>query len=112
MNKRRLVYLHFPCRIVVCDNKAEDKVTRDLIEYARIIPMTKEIGGIWLTRFEFAWQIEWTKHKEMLTLDEIFEIERFASNIAEQYKEETEKAKSLQAYQLEKYACKIAIEEN
>jgi len=106
--KRELVYLFFPCRIIVCDRNVTDKGTNDLLEYARIIPQTKEIGGIWFTRFEFAGEIEWTKHADLLSAEELRRIERQAASIAEEYKEQTEKAKALQAYQRIKYADKIA----
>lgn len=43
--ERKLVYLYFPCRIVVCDNNIEDEKTHDLREYARITPKTEPIGG-------------------------------------------------------------------
>jgi hypothetical protein len=43
--KRNLLYLYFPCRIVVCDKNIEDEKTHDLREYARITPKTEPIGG-------------------------------------------------------------------
>lgn len=110
--KKELLYLHFPCRIVVCDKNVEDKKTHDLREYAKITPRTEPIGGIWLTKFDFAGEIEWTEHAKLLTIEERKEIELQAKSIADAYKEETQRAKNLQAFQREKYAEEIAKFEN
>ncbi len=106
--KRNLLYLYFPCRIVVCDENIKDKKTCDLREYAKITPKTEPTGGIWLTRFDFAGTIEWTEHANLLTEDERKEIELKAKSIADAYKEETQRAKNLQAFQKERYAKEIA----
>lgn len=106
--ERKLVYLHFLCRIVVCDKNIEDEKTHDLREYARITPKTEPIGGIWLTKFDFAGTIEWTEYANLLTEDERKEIELKAKGIADTYKEETQRAKNLQAFQRKRYAKEIS----
>lgn len=112
MKAIKLVFLHFPCRVVVCESsttpESTDPETNDLREYASIIPATTAIGGIWLTRFEFAGAIEWTKNAAMLTDEQRAQIERRAAGYAARYAEETRQAKELQARQRVKYADKIA----
>lgn len=108
----KLVFLHFPCRVVVCESidspDCKDPETHDLREYARITPRTEEVGGVWITQFEFAGEIEWSKHAHMLSDDQREQIEAYAECIAEANKEATAKAKELQAYQRKKYADKAA----
>lgn len=109
------IELHFnvyPCRVVVCEScftpGSQDPETHDSREYARIIPETAEVGGIWLTKFEFAGTIEWSKHAWMLTDEHRAQIETMAAKYAETGKEATERAKELQAYQRKAYAAQIA----
>lgn len=112
MKATKIVFLRYPCRIVVsesCDTpNSYDHKTHDQREYARIIPTTEQIGGIWLTRFEFAGTIEWSKHATMLTDEQRAQIESCAASYAERDAEITKRAKGLQAYQRVKYADKIA----
>lgn len=112
MKATKLVFLCFPCRVVVCESSttpgSTDPETGDLREYARITPKTSAIGGVWFTRFEFAGAIEWTKHAVMLTDEQRAQIERRAAKYAAKYAEETKQAKELQARQRIKYADKIA----
>lgn len=108
----KLVFLNFPCRVVVCESGetygSTDPETNDLREYARIVPRTKECGGIWITQFEFAGTIEWSKHAQMLSPEQRAAIESEAAKYAERDKERTDKAKALQEYQRGKYADKAA----
>lgn len=108
----KLVFLNFPGRVVVCESGetygSTDPETNDLREYARIVPKTMECGGIWITQFEFAGTIEWTKHAGMLTNEQRAQIDARAARIAEQHKEATAKAKALQEYQRGKYALQAA----
>lgn len=108
----KLAFLVYPCRVVVCEScdtpNSTDRETNDLREYARITPRTSEIGGIWLTRFEFAGTIEWSKHAWMLTPEQRAAIENEAAKYAEADKEHTKQAKALQEYQRGKYAAQIA----
>lgn len=112
MKATKLEFLCFPCRVVVCESSATpgstDPETGDLREYASIVPATTAIGGVWLTRFEFAGAIEWTKHATILTDEQRAQIERCAAKYAAKYAEETAAAKALQARQRIKYADKIA----
>lgn len=79
----KLVFLNFPCRVVVCESGdtygSTDPETNDLREYARIIPKTKACGGIWITQFEFAGKIEWSKHAGMLTNEQRAHAPKFAA---------------------------------
>ena len=108
----KLVFMHFPCRVVVAESidspDCNDPETHDLREYARITPRTEEVGGMWITQFEFAGEIEWSKHAHMLSDEQRKQIEAYAACIAEANNEATAKAKALQAYQREKYADKAA----
>lgn len=67
----KIVFLNYPCRVVVCESSDSPNAiapnTNDLREYARIVPRTAETGGVWVTRFDFAGQIEWSEHTDMLT---------------------------------------------
>ena len=108
----KLVFLNFPCRVVVCESGdtygSTDPETNDLREYARIVPRTKERGGIWITQFEFAGEIEWTKHAVMLTNEQRAQIEAHAARLAKADEVRTNRAKALQEYQRGKYADKAA----
>lgn len=112
MKSTELHFLEYPCRVVVCEScftpGSFDPETNDSREYARIIPETAEIGGIWLTKFEFAGTIEWSKHASMLTDEHRAQIEAMAAKYAEKHKEATERAKALQAYQRKAYDAQIA----
>lgn len=112
MKATKLVFLNFPCRVVVCESSttpgSTDPETGDLREYARICPRTEAIGGVWLTRFDFAGEIEYTKHAAMLTDEQRAQIESCAAKYAAIYADETRRAKELQARQRVKYADKIA----
>lgn len=108
----KLVSLNFPCRVVVCESGdtygSTDPETNDLREYARIVPRTKERGGIWISQFEFAGEIEWTKHAVMLTNEQRAQIEAEAARLAKADEVRTNRAKALQEYQRGKYADKAA----
>ena len=108
----KIVFLYYPCRVVVCESadspNAIDPSLNDLREYARIIPRTAETGGVWVTRFDFAGQIEWSEHAAILTDEHRRLIEAHAAKLAEADKERTAKAKALQAYQRAKYATQAA----
>ena len=108
----KIVFLNFPCRVVVCESGetygSTDPETNDLREYARIVPRTKECGGLWITQFEFAGTIEWSKHAQMLSSEQRTAIESEAAKYAERDKERTDRAKALQEYQRGKYADKAA----
>lgn len=112
LKSQEIRFLQFPCRIVVCEScftpGSCDPETRDSREYARIIPKTSEIGGIWLTQVEFAGTIEWGKYAWMLTDEHRAQIEAFAARVAEENKTATERAKALQAWQRVRYADMIA----
>lgn len=112
MKAKEIVFLAYPCRVVVAEScytpGSTDPETNDIREYARIVPRTKECGGLWITQFEFAGEIEWSKHAHMLSDDQREQIEAYAECIAEANKEATAKAKELQAYQRKKYADKAA----
>lgn len=112
MNATELRFLVYPCRVVVCESfhtpGSTDPETHDSREYARIIPRTSETGGVWITQFEFAGEIEWNKHAYMLTPEQRRQIEAAAARYAEADKEATAKAKALQEYQRGKYADKAA----
>lgn len=108
----KLVFLNFPCRVIVCESGdtygSTDPETNDLREYARIVPRTKECGGIFITQFEFAGEIEWTKHAGMLNDEQRAQIEAHAAQLAEADEVRTNRAKALQEYQRGKYADKAA----
>lgn len=108
----KLVFLNFPGRVVVCESGetygSTDPETNDLREYARIVPKTMECGGIWITQFEFAGTIEWTKHAGMLTNEQRAQIEAHAARLAKADEVRTNRAKALQEYQRSKYADKAA----
>lgn len=108
----KIVFLDFPCRVVVCESGetygSTDPETNDLREYARIVPRTKECGGLWITQFEFAGEIEWTKHAGMLTNEQRAQIVAHAAKLAKADEVRSNKAKALQEYQRGKYADKAA----
>lgn len=112
MKASKIIFCYFPCRIVVCESadtpNCIDPETKDLREYARIVPHTVKTGGIWLSRFEFAGDIEWTKHADMLTEEQRAVIEHVATCCAARDFYVTEKAIALQHQQRIKYADKIA----
>lgn len=112
MKAKKIVFLKFPCREVVCETwespEAIDPKTHDLREYAQIVPRTAEIGGIWVTQFEFAGQIEWTEHAGMLSDEQRAQIEHHAAMFAEADRGNTEKAKALQKQQRKMYAAQVA----
>ena len=101
MKAKEIIFLEYPCCEIVC-SRDNDPETNDLREYARIVRHTQECGGVWVTRFDFAGQIEWTKHAKDLTPEQRATIERAAARYAEADREKTEWAKHLQAYQREK----------
>ena len=108
----KIVFLNLPCRVVVCESGetygSTDPETNDLREYARIVPRTKECGGIWITQFEFAGEIEWTKHAGMLTNEQRAQIVAHAAKLAKADEVRSNRAKALQEYQRGKYADKAA----
>lgn len=108
----KLMFLNFPCRVVVCESGetygSTDPETNDLREYARIVPRTKECGGIWITQFEYAGTVEWTKHAVMLTNEQRAQIEAHAAKLAKADEVRSNRAKALQEYQRSKYADKAA----
>lgn len=112
MKAKEIVFLEYPCRVVVAEScytpGSTDPETNDSREYARIIPRTSERGGIWITQFEFAGTIEWSKHAQILSPEQRAAIESEAAKYAERDKERTDKAKALQEYQRGKYADKAA----
>lgn len=110
MKAKEIVFLVYPCRVVVAEScytpGSTDPETNDSREYARIIPRTTERGGIWITQFEFAGTIEWTKHAVMLTNEQRAQIEAHAARLAKADEVRTNRAKALQEYQRGKYADK------
>lgn len=112
MKATELHFLVYPCRVVVCEScytlGSIDPETHDSREYARIIPRTTEIGGIWITQFEFAGTVEWTKHAGMLTNEQRAQIEAHAARLAKADEVRTNRAKALQEYQRSKHADKAA----
>lgn len=108
LSPSELHFLEYPNRIVVCaawgTPGSYDPETGDSREFARIVPRTQPRGGIWVTEFEFAGQIEWTKHAPLLKPGQRAQIERFAEQIAKQNELETEQAKALQMYEQQQYA--------
>lgn len=112
MKATELHFLVYPCRVVVCEScytpGSTDPETHDSREYARIIPRTTEIGGIWITQYEFAGEIRWSKHAWMLTNEQRAQIEAYAAQLAKADEVRTNRAKALQEYQRGKYADRAA----
>lgn len=108
MTSTELHFLEYPCRIVVCESYttpgSQDPQTHDSKEYARIIPRTEAVGGIRITEFDFAGDIEWNKTwAHELTPEHRKQIEEFAAKIAKENAEATKRARELQAYQRKLY---------
>lgn len=103
-----LHFLHYPCRIVVCaacgTPGSYDPETGDSRVFARIVPKTQAVGGLWVTKFEFAGEIQWTKHAYLLSHAQRAQIKRFAEQVAKQNELNTEQAKSLIMYEQQQYA--------
>ena len=108
----KIVFLYFPCRVVVCESGenygSTDLETNDIRVYERIDPRTKECVGLWITQFEFAGEIEWTKHAVMLTNEQRAQIVAHAAKLAKADEVRSNRAKALQEYQRSKYADKAA----
>lgn len=64
--------------------------------YARIVRRTKECCGVWITQYEFAGEIEWTKHAVMLTNEQRAQIEAHAAKLAKADEVRSNRAKALQ----------------
>ena len=112
MEQANIIYIRYPGRVIVCESPKSpdclDKETNDLREYARIVTRTAAVGGVWITQYEFAGAIEWSKHASMLSDTQRRQIEAFAARYAEADKAATERAKALQRYQRARYADKAA----
>lgn len=112
MTSTKLCFLEFPNRIVVCESyttpDSQDPETHDSKVYARIIPQTQAVGGMWITEFDFAGDIEWNdKWAHELTPAHRKQIEDFAASIAKKYAVINKHARELQAYQREQQAAKL-----
>ncbi len=100
MKSEKIVFLEYPNRIVVCESMrssiGDDPETHDLYEYARIVRFCQPTN-LMETKYEFTGDIEWTKHKDMLTPEHIHSIESFAATMREKASEEIAAAKEKEA---------------
>lgn len=96
MQSEKIVFIVQPGRTVVCESAyssiGEDPETRDLYEYARIVPSCAPVN-LFETKWVFTGDIEWTKHADMLTPEHRREIEIVAAKMREDGKDAIAKAK-------------------
>lgn len=77
MKAKDIIFLYYPCMVVVCEQNAIDRETNDLREYAKIVLHSYEIPTFRLSDFDFvpAGTIKWTKHAYMLTEEQRKQIQ-------------------------------------
>lgn len=85
MKANKIVFLYYPCMVIVCESietpNSTDPETNDLREYARIVRFSYETK--FFPKFEFlpAGSIEWTKHADMLSKEQRDSIERCSQRL-------------------------------
>lgn len=95
MKAEKIVFLHYPCMIVVCESintpNSTDPETHDLREYARIVKESYLIDCYPGYKLVPAGEIRWTKHEGMLSEDQKRLIEQASERLREKDKERLDK---------------------
>lgn len=77
MKANKIVFLYFPCMVIVCESietpNSKDPETNDSREYARIQRYPPEVGTI-----------QWTKHADMLSQEQRRKIEACACQLRDE----------------------------
>lgn len=91
MKANKIVFLYQPCMEIVCESmetpNSKDPETNDLREYARIVRFSYETKFFPYFEFTPAGSIEWTKHADMLSKEQIDSIEKCSQRLREEDKE-------------------------
>lgn len=91
MKAEEIVFLHYPCMVVVCESantpNSTDPETNDIREYARIIKESYVRDCCSGYQLVPAGKIKWTKHIAMLSEGHIRLIEQVSDRLREEDKE-------------------------
>ena len=105
MKAKDIIFLYYPCMVVVCEQNSIDRETNDLREYAKIVLHSYEIPTFRLSDFDFvpAGTIKWTKHAYMLTEEQRKQIQDVSIKTREDDKERIEHFTRLKEASLRKH---------
>lgn len=110
MNATKIVFLRYPCMVVVCESCMtpghQDPKTNDSREYARIVRFSHETEFYPMFDYVPAGQINYTTHAAMLTDEQRAKIEAYAAKLAEADCERINYFKKLRAASVEAWKNK------
>lgn len=110
MKANKIVFLYFPCMVVVCESCKTpgciDPETNDLREYARITRYSYETECYPVFDYVAAGNLCFTKHATLLTDEQREQIKAHAAKLAEADKERIKHFKKLRAASVEAWQSK------
>lgn len=110
MKANKIVFLYFPCMVVVCESCETpgyiDPETNDSREYARITRYSYETEHYPMFDYVAAGGVWFSKHATMLTDEQREQIKAHAAKLAEADKERINQFKKLRAASVEAWQNK------